>query len=487
MMRNILAAVVLAAVSGCSWMGVETHDTSAVSPDGRNEIRLYLKPLSYEVKRDGKTVVAKTPISIRIAGKRIAREAEETEPVVSTGRVMGKFFPAIYKKHKVFESGYETIVDFGKWGVHLMARDDGVAYRFETRYKEERIRVVDERAGFTVPDSRAQCWVHFTRSFGYEETKCQSLKADDVKTDHNRQRMVYAPFLYRVGNTTVAVLETDVFDYPVRYFDEAESSGFGTASFKSVFAGWPKRTHHEADGGTRVERGGRRVVVEKHADWLVETDGTRNFPWRAFALADRSVQLVENDIAYALARPIDKDADFSWVKPGKVAWDWWNAFDNKGDPEGCTTETYLRFVDFAAKKGVKYVILDEGWSEKLDIWRFNPRVDVPKRIDGHLNVAGCQLSNTSIEEAIETLKSTINRGTRRGAFCQAGREGVQGRFHRPCRCRCSGIPVEVRRGLPQEQDACRLPRRLPSNWLKAVLSKCPKLRGCAWARADEVE
>ena len=387
MMRNILAAVVLAAVSGCSWMGVETHDTSAVSPDGRNEIRLYLKPLSYEVKRDGKTVVAKTPISIRIAGKRIAREAEETEPVVSTGRVMGKFFPAIYKKHKVFESGYETIVDFGKWGVHLMARDDGVAYRFETRYKEERIRVVDERAGFTVPDSRAQCWVHFTRSFGYEETKCQSLKADDVKTDHNRQRMVYAPFLYRVGNTTVAVLETDVFDYPVRYFDEAESSGFGTASFKSVFAGWPKRTHHEADGGTRVERGGRRVVVEKHADWLVETDGTRNFPWRAFALADRSVQLVENDIAYALARPIDKDADFSWVKPGKVAWDWWNAFDNKGDPEGCTTETYLRFVDFAAKKGVKYVILDEGWSEKLDIWKYNPRVDVPKIID-YANMRG---------------------------------------------------------------------------------------------------
>jgi len=382
-----LAVVVASALAGCSWLGVEKHDTSAVSPDGRNEIRLYLKPLSYEVKRDGKTVVAKTPISLRIADKRLAREAEEIEPVVSTGRVMGKFFPAIYKKHKVFESGYETIVDFGKWGVHLIARDDGVAYRFETRYKDERIRVLGERAGFTVPDGRAPCWVHFTGAFGLEETKCQSLRANDVKTDNDRRRMIYAPFLYRVGTATVAVLETDVFDYPVRYFDEDDSAGLGATAFKSVFAGWPKRTHHEADGGKRVEKGGRQVKVEKYADWLVETEGTRNFPWRAFALADRSVQLVENDIAYALSRPLAKDADFSWVKPGKVAWDWWCAFDNKGDPEGCTTETYLRFVDFAAKNGVKYVILDEGWSETLDIWKFSPRVDVPKIID-YANMRG---------------------------------------------------------------------------------------------------
>lgn len=376
-----LAVAVAATLAGCSWMGVGSEEMSAVSPNGRNEIRLCLKPLSYEVKRDGKTVVAKTPISLRIADKRLAREAEEIEPVVSTGRVMGKFFPAIYKKHKVFESGYETIVDFGKWGVHLMARDDGVAYRFEMRYTDERIRVLGERAGFTVPDGSAQCWVHFASGFGYEETKCQSMRACDVATDDDRRRMVYAPFLYRAGSTTVAVLETDVYDYPVRYFDEDDSAGFGAVAFKSVFAGWPKRTHHEADGRKRVEKGGRNIRVEKHADWLVDTDGVRNMPWRAFALADRPAQLVESDIAYALARPVAKDADFSWVKPGKVAWDWWNAFDNKGDPEGCTTETYLGFVDFAAKNGVEYVIMDEGWSETLDIWKFSPRVDVPKVIE----------------------------------------------------------------------------------------------------------
>jgi len=373
-----------ALVSGCSWLG-GGDEIAAVSPDGRNKIRLYLRPMAYEVLRDGKVVVAKSRISLRIDGKHLAREAEEVAPVVSTGRVMGKFFPAVYKKGKVFESAYETVVDFGRWGVRLVARDDGVAYRFETRYGDERIRVVSERAGFSVPDRSAPSWVHFAPGFGYEEAMCQSLEACDVKTDDAKRRMIYSPFLYRVNGTTVAVLESDVFDYPVRYFDE-EDAGTGAVSFKSVFPGWPKRTYHEA-GGRRVDRGGRHVRVEKHADWLVETDGTRIFPWRAFALADKSAKLVENDIVYALARPAAAGADFSWVKPGKVAWDWWNAFDNKGDPAGCTTQTYLRFVDFAADNGVEYVIMDEGWSEKLDIWKFSPRVDVP-RIIRHANSRG---------------------------------------------------------------------------------------------------
>ena len=378
-----IAACVLLLGSGCAWIG-DGDEIAAVSPDGRNKIRLYLNPMAYEVLRDGKVVVAKSSISLRIEGRRLSREAEEEEPVVSTGRVMGKFFPKVYKKGKVFESGYETNVDFGRWGVRLMARDDGVAYRFETRFPEK-IRVNGERAGFAIPDESAKCWVHFTGRFGWEETKCQSIPAKEVKTDSSNRRMIYPPFVYRVGGTTVAVLESDVCDYPMRYFDETDSAA-GAVAFKSVFAGWPKREHHSDGSGKVLERGGRRVKVDKHAEWLVETDGTRTFPWRAFALADRSIQLVESDIVYALARPAATN-DFSWVKPGKVAWDWWNAFDNKGTEKGCTTETYLRFVDFAADNGVEYVIMDEGWSEKLDIWKFSPRVDVPKVIE-HANKRG---------------------------------------------------------------------------------------------------
>ena len=378
---TVIAVAML--LSGCSWFKGVDDEISAVSPDGRNKIRLYLNPMSYEVLRDGKVVVAQSRMALRVDGQRMGRE--EGKPVISTGRVMGKFFPAIYKKHKVFDSAYETKVDFEHWGVRIIARDDGVAYRFETRFPEK-VRINGERADFAIPDADATCWVHFTDSFGCEETKCQTLSAESVKTDIARRRLIYAPFVYRTRGTTVAVMESDVYDYPVRYFDEAESSS-GAVAFKSVFAGWPKREHHAARKSGVLERGGRWVRVDKHADWLVETDGTRTFPWRVFALADRSIQLVESDIVYALARPSAETNDFSWVKPGKVAWDWWNAFDNKGYPDGCTTETYMRFVDFAADNGVEYVILDEGWSEKLDIWKFSPRVDVP-RVIAHANSRG---------------------------------------------------------------------------------------------------
>ena len=104
------------------------------------------------------------------------------------------------------------------------------------------------------------------------------------------------------------------------------------------------------------------------------------YSFEAGGLADAPSKLCEADIVYALSKPAEKGADFSWVKPGKVAWDWWNCFDNLGEAKGCTTAGYKRFIDFAAKTGVEYVILDEGWSEKLNIWKFHPNVDVPEII-----------------------------------------------------------------------------------------------------------
>ena len=119
--------------------------------------------------------------------------------------------------------------------------------------------------------------------------------------------------------------------------------------------------------------------VKESAKDLAKCDGERTFPWRTFILVDQPAKLCEADIVAALAEPMDDDADFSWVKPGKVAWDWWNAWDNKGGA-GCTTKGYERFIDFAAKNGVEYVIFDEGWSEHLNIWKFHPNVDVPHLI-----------------------------------------------------------------------------------------------------------
>ena len=67
-------------------------------------------------------------------------------------------------------------------------------------------------------------------------------------------------------------------------------------------------------------------------------------------------------MVYKLSTPLQlKDTD--WIRPGKVAWDWYNANNIYGvDFEsGINTETYKYYIDFASKYGLEYIILDEGW------------------------------------------------------------------------------------------------------------------------------
>lgn len=342
----------------------------------RNEIRLYTEPLAIEALRDGKVLVPKTEIGLRVDGKCIAEGAKMKglKPAV----VKQGLETPVYKKGSVRLDGREMTADFGDFAVRLAARADGVAYRFELK----KAGVVDcEKVDLVVPKA-ARCWFNRTgrASLGCEETVPEFADASALKTDPGKA--FYLPFVYSVEGKTVAVMDTDVYAYPVLNFGDVEQSESG-AKLKTLFAKYPKKTDRVGGWGkeTGLAKGGRWVKVVETEDFIAKADAPRALPWRVFALVDSPSKLCEADISYALATPAAKGADFSWVKPGKVAWDWWNAFDNKGDPQGCTTETYVRFIDFAAKTGVEYVIFDEGWSAALDIWKYSPVVDVPYLID----------------------------------------------------------------------------------------------------------
>ena len=362
----------IAAALGCLLASGMSHgaECNAVSPDGRNEIRLSTAPLAYEVTRDGVVVVAKSEIGMRVDGSCLE---PRTSCSVRKERKSGFVEMPVYKKSRIDLSGNETFVDFGDWGVRLVARNDGVAYRFEIK-RPGRIRVDCEKASVAIPDAEATCWANFTSGYGCEESITETLKAKDLGS----HGMAYLPLTYSVGGKVVSVTESDVHDYPIWNLTRGDE-GAG-ARLDADFAKWPvafvNNSNVDRAAGASRER---HWHVAKRADYLVETDGTRTFPWRTFVLSDRPMALVENDIVVALARP-QVTGDFSWVKPGKVAWDWWNCWDNKGEEAFCTTAGYKRFIDFAAKNGVEYVIMDEGWSANLDIWRFSPRVDVPEVI-----------------------------------------------------------------------------------------------------------
>ena len=121
----------------------------------------------------------------------------------------------------------------------------------------------------------------------------------------------------------------------------------------------------------------RTERVTERAPFIAKTKGTRQFPWRVLVVADRDSVLLDTDIVYRLASET-KMTDTSWIKPGKVAWDWWNFNNIYGVPfrAGVNTETYKHYIDFAAEHGLEYIILDEGWYKLGDLMSVVPEIDV---------------------------------------------------------------------------------------------------------------
>ena len=396
MKKTMMAMALAATVAGLGTTGCYSvyKNASAVSPDGKNKICFSFDPLAYTVTRDGKTVVAKTEVGLSINNVMLTGDRIVTSDQITKRKIEGVADAAVYKKSKVDLSANETLVDFQGWGLalRLIARNDGVAYRWETDKKGE-ITIRYEKAAFTIPNSKCKVYANFTHGDGFWD-KDRMVKVDPLQNSWEsiheehlagnfkvpKNKIGYLPLVYTLEDgTAVCVTESDLVDYPGWNFGsstaQADSSvkidgAFARIPEEYIYMNWDNEKPYSEKRGLRYER------VTKRGDYLVKTEGTRTFPWRAFMLADNASELVANDLVWALATPAK--GDFSWVKPGKVAWDWWNNWNLQGVPfkSGCNTKTYEYYIDFAAKNGVEYVIFDEGWSQKLNIWMYNPEVDV---------------------------------------------------------------------------------------------------------------
>lgn len=344
---------------------------TAVSPDGRNELRLDVGSggMSYSVSRNGKTLVEPTTVSLvtrehgRMDGKPAAH-GDVRPPKATVRKMEGRLATPLYKKASVLLDANETRVDFGDWAFVLHARDDGVAWRFETKYAGE-MTVTAENTDVAFPKGTELCRSvvgHFQSSF---EKPAEIGPVASVPPGH--PQIVITPFTATVpGAGVFAMTESNLLDYPGLNFYRRNNEPDRLRSWQ---AGVP----------AKVDVGRRMTDVRERRNYLAKTKGTRAFPWRVFVIGDTPSDLVSSDAVYALAEP-SRIADASWVKPGQVAWDWWNGFkitDVPGLKTGCNFETYKEYVDFASANGIAYIIMDEGWAEKLDLDKPRDTVNVP--------------------------------------------------------------------------------------------------------------
>lgn len=162
----------------------------------------------------------------------------------------------------------------------------------------------------------------------------------------------YLPLLVSNSeNKKLLITDVDVFDYPNTFL---RKSTLKENTLEAVFPPFPLDIELIGD---------RASKVVKSANYIAKTKGSRSFPWRVFVYADTDAELLMSNICYLLAEDKRFD-DISWIKPGRVAWDWWNSVNLKGVDfsSGFNTDTYKYYIDFASKFGLEYVILDEGWS-----------------------------------------------------------------------------------------------------------------------------
>ncbi len=282
----------------------------------------------------------------------------------------------LYRKDSIRDCYNELTLGYKQYKLVFRVYDNGVAYRFETFFKDS-ITVKNEKASLNFPSGDLRAYIpyvshqpkngeDFSVQFGtsFENTYAH-IPLDSMDT----KRIAFLPMLVELPEgRKVAVTESDLRDYPGMYLQHD-----GGNSLKAVFAPCPKTW--DQGGHNNLQ-----YVVKTRENYLAKTAGERSFPWRVIAISREDKELVDNDLVYLLAEP-SKVEDISWLKPGKVAWDWWNNWNIWGVnfKSGINNETYKYYIDFAANSGIEYVILDEGWAVngKADLFQVIPEIDLP--------------------------------------------------------------------------------------------------------------
>jgi alpha-glucosidase len=329
------------------------------SPDGKISINITAGSIvNWSVNHEGTEVVLPSEIAMVLDnGEVLGKNAVVAKAVNSS--VNQAIITPIYKKDKVQDNYNETTLTFkGGYGLIFRAYNDGAAYRFFTQKKGE-ITIVNEEANFNFKDDD-KAFLPFVNDYRNKdkfntsfESHYDNISLSSVKKD----TLAFLPVLVDIGNPKKAViLEADLQDYPGMYL----SPGKGN-SLHGVFAKYPLE---ESTGGYNTIN----YVVKKRADYIAKTNGTRSFPWRVVVISTEDKQLADNDMIQRLATP-SQITDYSWIKPGKVAWDWWNDWNitHVDFKAGINVPTYKYYIDFAAANKLEYIIVDEGWSDDHDL------------------------------------------------------------------------------------------------------------------------
>lgn len=343
--------------------GARGETYSVTSPDGHVRVQVDVnRQIRYSVQYDGGSVIESSPIALTVNNSTVLGHNPSVTKTDQSS-VRETITPVVARKEQTIPDEYNRLrITFRKnFTVTFRAYDDGVAYRFATTYPGN-VKVQSEQASFRFAEDYP---VYFPVTESFITHQEANYRYGDLSTV-TLDSLGFPPVLIAPEQgPKILITEADLEDYPGMYLTRDQDDPL---MLVGTFPAYPLQEQQQGD---------RTVIVSQRADYLAQTAGTRAFPWRVIAIAPHDTDLLQNEIVYRLAKPLQLE-DTSWIHPGKVAWDWWNALNVYGVDfkSGVNTATYKYYIDFAARYHLDYVILDEGWSEPSDLFAINPDVDM---------------------------------------------------------------------------------------------------------------
>lgn len=338
-----------------------------VSPDGKLCVNVSAdRELKWSVNLDDQMLIAPSSISMTTSdgcvygsGKLKRGEIKHFSREIET---------SLYKRAVVKDEYNELKLTYSDCYVLFRAYDEGVAYRFISRSNKP-FKVLSEKAEFRfLKDWPA--YIPYTSVFNSSFEKQYTLS--EISEFDSRSMSILPMMVNADNDIKMNIMESSLYNYPGMYIGRGED----LLELKGIFAAYPDE----------VEQGGHNSlqgIVKSRKDYIAQCVPREKFPWRILAIGD-ALSMADSDLVWLLGDDPDKNSDWNWVKPGKVAWEWWNNWNVKGVDfkAGVNNDTYKYYIDFAAEKGIEYVILDEGWSVKnqADLMQVIPEIDIPQLV-----------------------------------------------------------------------------------------------------------
>ena len=336
-------------------------DYSLRSPDNRIEVAIHVaKKITYDVSLNGRVLMKDSWLGINVEGKSLGENPQvKATKKDSVDKILE---PAVRQKFtKIREHYNELKLEMaGGYAVVFRAYPEGLAYRLETSLGGENVKVFNEDALFKFAGDDTVFYPEEESMFSHNERKYLPRKLSSIP----EKMFGTLPAVVDVGDgAKIAVAESGVEDYPGLWL-----RGTGENALAATFEHYPLK---------ETLTGDRDFKVTEAADYISVTSGTRVFPWRVLGIVEHDKDLIANPIVWLLEKP-SQLTDTSWIKPGKVAWDWWNANNVYGVDfkAGINTQTYKYYVDFAAKNHLDYIILDEGWYKLGNVLEVVPEINM---------------------------------------------------------------------------------------------------------------